>query len=103
MKKIFSFLICFICLIGFNSCNIVNKNNDNEQLDNKNSHGYNGAAHSLIVKENQDATCQKEGYQIIGCASCDWVYRIYVLPIVPCLYENGICKWCGRKNSDYDF
>ncbi len=67
------------------------------------SHGYNDATHSLILKEYQQPTCQNEGYEVIGCASCDWVYKTSSLPIVPCQFEEGICKWCGGKENDYDY
>ncbi len=67
------------------------------------NHGYNDATHSLVLKESQQPTCQKEGYEVIGCASCEWVYKTYHLSIVPCQFEEGICKWCKGKESDYDY
>lgn len=53
--------------------------------------------HSLVVLDEEESTCQKEGYVIIGCTHCGWVYESRIIEKVACcLDENNVCIWCGK-------
>ena len=53
--------------------------------------------HSLVVLDEEEATCQKEGYVTIGCTHCGWIYESRVVEKVGCQPdENNLCIWCGK-------
>ena len=49
-----------------------------------------------VCLEEKAATCQQEGWIVIGCTDCGEEYERTVLPILPCQFdESGKCIWCG--------
>jgi hypothetical protein len=49
-----------------------------------------------VVKE---ATCQEAGKERIICTYCSYVFEENELPIVDCVYDGGVCKWCGEQEK----
>lgn len=56
-----------------------------------------------VVLEYKEPTCQEEGFELIGCTYCGEEYDEAILPTVDCEYgRDGVCKWCGGKETEND-
>ncbi len=56
---------------------------------------------SLVLLEEIEPTCQKEGLSVIGCTSCGKIFFREKISIIDCVYdENGKCQWCGYKGEE---
>ena len=55
--------------------------------------------HSFDYKTIKESTCGETG-KLFGVCSCGKIDE-KIIPVLEHSYQNGVCKNCGEKSSDY--